>query len=48
MTRGTRTIGILLVLAVAGYLVYAQVIKWHQRTLESSQEQSEAAWQTEG
>ena len=47
MSRGTRTALILLVLAVACYLIYLEAVQWHERTLESSLEQREAAWQRE-
>jgi hypothetical protein len=47
MTKGEKTVVILLVLAVACYLIYVQAMKWHKRTLEDSLEQSEVVWQTQ-
>lgn len=42
-----RIVGILLVLGIAGYGIYVQVLKWQRENLEISQERYEEAWKTE-
>ena len=46
--RWTGIAGILLVLVgVLGYLLYVQIVKWHERAVEASLEEKRAAWQNE-
>ena len=47
MGRWTRIAGILLLLAVAGYVIYVQALKWHNKAMETSLEQKREAWQRE-
>ena len=47
MKRWAKIAGVLLVLGIAGYLVYVQVLRWHKKAMESSLEQKQDAWQGE-
>jgi hypothetical protein len=47
MRRWIVIAGILLVLGALGYGIYVQVLKWHQKAMEASQEQNRVAWQSE-
>jgi len=47
MKKWARIVGILVVLGVLGYLLYGQVVKWHEQAIEESQEQKKEAWQRE-
>jgi hypothetical protein len=48
MTKWTKRVGIPLLLAIAGYVIYVQALKWHNRAMETSLEQNRQAWQREG
>ena len=47
MGRSTRIVGILVVLGIAGYGIYVQVMKWHRESLEISRERLQEAWNRE-
>jgi hypothetical protein len=47
MRRWAMIAGVLLVLALAGSVVYVQVMKWHAKALDASLEQRQEAWQRE-
>ncbi len=47
MKKWAKIAGILLVLGVLGYVVYNQVLKWHETTMDASLEQRRATWQEE-
>lgn len=47
MKRFAKVAGILLVLGVLGYVLYVQVLKWHEKSLEKSLERKDEAWQRE-
>jgi hypothetical protein len=40
-------VGILLLLAIVGYVIYVQALKWHNKAVETSLEQKGEAWQRE-
>ena len=47
MRRWARIAGVLLVLGIAGYVLYDHVWKWHENALEESLERNREAWQKE-
>ena len=47
MGRWTMRVGILLLLAIVGYVIYVQAMKWHNKAMETSLEQKGEAWQRE-
>jgi hypothetical protein len=47
MTTWTKRVGVLLLLAVVGYVIYVQALKWHNKAMETSLEQGREAWQKE-